>query len=82
MKKMTLDYKEVTAYFILGVILGTAIHYMSQRAGIPVLIRLFFAMLAAESLYIEAPSGSHIPHIYFRIGLFYMQAPLNFFMED
>ena len=72
------DYIELSGYFIAGVALGLIIHILCERAQIPVLARLFIAMLAAEEMYKTPDSGNMLTHTYFRIGVFYTQAPLPF----
>lgn len=79
---MKQDYVELSVYFVSGVAVGMALHVACELLRVPVFIRLIFAMIAAEQFYVKPVTDNHLTHTYFRIGVFYTQAPLVFFMRD
>jgi len=80
-KMLKQNYPLLVGYFLVGVFIGVAVHVLCESCNIPVLLRLVVAIFASEELF-ESPASSETDarkaHIYFRIGIFYTQAPLLF----
>jgi hypothetical protein len=65
-------------YFTMGLLVGFTIHWLGELYNVPIMGRLYLGLCAAELLFIPPKNPLHQAHAYFRIGIFYSQAPLEF----
>lgn len=73
---------ELSAFLVAGLVLGTAIHVASSALGVPVVIRLVVALAASETLFVPPASEDGRAKLYFRLGVFYAQAPIGWLADE
>jgi hypothetical protein len=76
------DVFRLIGYFIQGLIIGCLIHFIGEKFSVPILPRLFIAILATELLFQPPKEPLEDADTYFRIGIFYAQAPLVFMVAS
>lgn len=73
---------ELSVFLVAGLVLGAAIHVGSSALGVPVVIRLVVALAASESLFVPPASEDGRAKLYFRLGVFSAQAPIEWLTEE